>query len=274
MNGSREFVVYRMEDAMSLVIAEIEDFVGIATLNNYQKRNCLSHDLIQDLFDALNGFEKANIRAVILRAPSGSKVWSAGHDVSELPLSGRDPLPYASYFEQLLRYILDYPVPVIAMIEGGVWGGGCDLALSCDIIIGCETTKFTMTPARLGIPYNPSGMIHFINVLGLNKAKEMFFTASPINAEDAYNVGIINHLVPPEELERFTRDIAIKISTNAPLAIRALKEEFRLLTKGHSLDSESFEKIQAIRRLVYDSEDYKEGIQAFFEKRPPQFRGK
>jgi len=259
---------------MSLVIAEIEDRIGIATLNNFRKRNCLSHDFIQDLFDALNGFEQAGVRAVILRAPSGSKVWCAGHDVSELPLSGHDPLPYTSYFEQLLRYILDYPDPVIAMIEGGVWGGGCDLALSCDILIGCETAMFTMTPARLGIPYNPSGMIHFINVLGLNKAKEMFFTASPINAEDAHNLGIINHLVPAEELDKFTRGIANKIASNAPLAIRALKEEFRLLSKGHSLDSETFEKIQAIRRNVYESNDYMEGIQAFHEKRPPQFSGK
>ena len=89
-----------------MVISEIEDRIGIATLNNYKKRNCLSHDLIRDLFDALNDFEQTGVRVVILRAPPGSKVWSAGHDVSELPLSGRDPLPYTSYFEQLLRYIL------------------------------------------------------------------------------------------------------------------------------------------------------------------------
>jgi methylmalonyl-CoA decarboxylase len=117
-------------------------------------------------------------------------------------------------------------------------------------------------------------MIHFINVLGLNKAKEMFFTAEPISASDALKVGILNHLVPTADLERFTRELAGKILKNAPLAVRALKEQFRLLSKGHAIDAETAEEIQAIRRLVYDSQDYGEGIRAFHEKRPPRFQGK
>ncbi|MGD0550428.1 MAG: enoyl-CoA hydratase-related protein [Candidatus Bathyarchaeia archaeon] len=160
------------------------------------------------------------------------------------------------------------------MIEGSVWGGGCDLALTCDILVGCETTSFTITPAKIGIPYNASGLIHFINILGLNKAKEKFFTAEPISASDALNAGILNYLVPTADLERFTRDLAGKILTNAPLAVRALKEQFRLLSRGHPIDAETAEEIQAIRRRVYDSQDYGEGIRAFREKRPPRFQGK
>jgi len=258
---------------MALVLTELRQQVGIITLNNPEKRNCLSHALIQELFSALESFEQAKMRVVILRAPAGSKVWSAGHDVSELPKPGRDPLPYNSPFEQLLRRVQDYPDPVIAMIEGGVWGGACDLALTCDILIGSETATFAMTPAKIGIPYNPSGMIHFINVIGLNKAKEMFFTAAPLTAEQALNLGILNHVTPTAELESFTLEIAEKIVNNSPLAIRALKEEFRLLSKGHPIDAETFERIGAIRRCVYDSKDYCEGILAFHEKRRPQFRG-
>jgi methylmalonyl-CoA decarboxylase len=130
-----------------------------------------------------------------------------------------------------------------------------------------------MTPAKIGIPYNPSGMIHFINVIGLNKAKEMFFTAAPLTASESLNTGILNHLVAVGELESFTRKLAGKMVKNSPLAIRALKREFRLLSKGHPIDAETFEKIGAIRRSVYDSKDYCEGILAFHEKRSPRFRG-
>jgi methylmalonyl-CoA decarboxylase len=261
-------------DAMPLILSETDGHLGVVTLNNLEKRNCLNASLIQELFNVLDQFEASDIRVVILRAPAGVKVWSAGHDVNELPRPGRDPLPYAAPFERLLRRVQDYPGPVIAMIEGAVWGGACDLALTCDILVGCETASFAVTPAKIGIPYNASGIIHFINILGVNKAKEMFFTAEPINASDALRIGILNHLVPSADLERFTRELAGKILKNSPLAVRALKEQFRLLSKGHGIDAETAEEIQSIRRRVYDSEDYGEGIRAFHEKRPPVFRGK
>jgi len=259
---------------MALIISETEDHLGIITLNDPRRCNCLSSTLIEELLAVFDQFEASGVWVVILRAAGGSKVWCAGHDIRELPRPGRDPLPYGGHFEHLLHRILDYPGPVIAMVEGTVLGGGCDLALCCDIVIGSEGVTFSMTPAKIGIPYNPSGMIHFINILGLKKAMEMFYTAEPISASDAHNSGLLNHLVPVRELESFTRDIARKILKNAPLAIRALKEQFRLLSKGHPIDAETFEKIQAIRRLVYDSADYAEGIQAFTEKRQPNFCGK
>jgi methylmalonyl-CoA decarboxylase len=149
------------------------------------------------------------------------------------------------------------------MIEGSVWGGACDLALTCDILVGCETASFAVTPAKIGIPYNISGMIHFINILGVNKAKEMFYTAAPISATDALNVGILNHLVPAADFERVARDIANKILQNAPLAVKAFKKQFLLLSKGHSIDAETAEKIQSYRRIVYDSQDYGEGYAPF-----------
>jgi methylmalonyl-CoA decarboxylase len=171
----------------------MDGHLGIVTLNHLEKRNSLNTLLIHDMFKVLDQFEASDTRVVILRAPPGAKVWSAGHDINELPQPGRDPLPYASPFERLLRRVQDYPGPVIAMIEGSVWGGACDLALTCDILIGCESTSFTLTPAKIGIPYNASGLIHFINILGLNKAKEKFFTAEPMSASDALTAGILNY---------------------------------------------------------------------------------
>jgi len=259
---------------LPLVLKNVDGPLGTITLNNPKKRNCLSTALINEICSALDEFEALDVQVVMLRAPAGSKVWCAGYDVNELPQAGRDPLPYAAPFERLLRRVQDYPGPIIAMIEGSVWGGACDLALTCDILVGCETASFAVTPAKIGIPYNISGMIHFINILGVNKAKEMFYTATPISAPDALNVGILNHLVPAADLERVARDIANKILQNAPLAVKAFKKQFLLLSKGHSIDAETAEKIQSYRRIVYDSRDYGEGIRAFQEKRPPRFRGK
>lgn len=227
--------------------------------------------MIADMLAALEGFEKKKAIAVVLRAEAGAKVWSAGHDVNELPKPGRDPLPYAGPLECLLRQMQEYPGAVIAMVQGSVWGGACDLAFSCDILIGDESASFAMTPAKIGIPYNPSGLIHFINILGINKAKEMFFTAQPINARDSFSFGILNHLVPAAELEGFTRDLVAKIQKNSPMAIRAFKRQFRLLSSGLPLSAETFELIQSLRREIYDSKDYMEGILAFQQKRAPVF---
>lgn len=259
---------------MALIIARVSDGVGTISFENPEKRNCLSAAAVAEMLAAFDEFEKQDVIAVILRARSGLKVWSAGHDVNELPKPGRDPLPYAGPLESLLRRIQEYPGAVIAMIQGSVWGGACDLAFSCDILIGDETSSFAMTPAKIGIPYNPSGLIHFINLLGPNKAKEMFFTAEPISATDSLNIGILNHLVPAGEIEEFTNALAQKILRNSPLAIRSFKRQFRLLSSGLPLPAETFELIQSIRRQVYDSEDYAEGIRAFHEKRHPVFQGK
>ena len=258
---------------MSLIASEFSEGIGTITLQNPGKRNCLSGEMVSEILTALDEFEKQSAIVVILRALKDTKVWSAGHDVNELPKPGRDPLPYAGPLECLLRRMQEFPGAVIALVQGSVWGGACDLAFSCDILIGDETASFAMTPAKIGIPYNPSGLIHFINILGINKAKEMFFTAEPINAQDSFHLGILNHLVPSAEVESFTATVAARVCRNSPLAIRSFKRQFRLLSSGLPLSAETFELIQSIRREVYDSKDYLEGIQSFHEKRPPVFRG-
>jgi methylmalonyl-CoA decarboxylase len=231
----------------------------------------LSKALIGEIVAALDECEHAQVRVVILRTLKGQAVWSAGHDVRELPEKGEDPLAYNIPLETLLRRVQEFPAPIVAMVEGSVWGGASDLVCTCDIAIGAPTATFAMTSAKIGIPYNPSGLAHFISVVGLHKAKEMFFTAQPLSAEEALRVGILNHLVPAEELEPFTYDLASKICRNSAMAIRAIKGQLRLLSKGHLLDAETFEGIQSLRRTVYQSEDYLEGVRAFREKRTPAF---
>lgn len=259
---------------MPLIDRTLEKAIGTLTFKNAAKLNCLSHQFMQELMDGLDALVSDGAHVIVLRAEPGLKVWSAGHDINELPEPRRDPLSYGDPLETLLRHIQDCPVPIIAMIEGSVWGGACDLCCSCDMVIACNTSTFAMTPAKIGIPYNPSGLMHFVHHIGLNKAKEMFFTARPTTAHEAWNNGFVNHEVPVAELEKFTYDLAARIAANAPLAVRAIKAQFRLLTRGALIDAETAERIQSIRRKVYDSADYAEGIRAFKEKRPPHFQGK
>jgi methylmalonyl-CoA decarboxylase len=259
---------------MALVERSVQEKTGILCLNRPEKHNCLNRALMQELMDGIAALEKEGAHVLVIRAASGVKVWSAGHDINELPEPRRDPLAYFDALETLLRRIQDCPVPVIAMVEGSVWGGACDLCFSSDIVVAARGSTFAMTPAKLGIPYNASGLVHFTNLIGVNKAKEMFFTAQPVPVEDAWNNGFVNHVVPAAELESFTLKMAATIAANAPLAVRSIKAEFRLLTRGHSIDAETAEQIQAIRRRVYDSEDYVEGVRAFKEKRAPHFQGR
>ena len=213
------------------------------------------------------------VRAVVLRARPGARVWSAGLDVKSLPEPGQDPLDYSDPLEHVIRQVEHFPAPVIAMVEGSVWGGACDLATVCDLAIGCETASFAITPAKLGVPYNCSGILHFLNLVGPRVAREMFFTAEPLKAERAL-AG--RHPEPPRPArpagELHLRDGG-RIAENSPLAVGVCKEQLRILQRSHPISPDTFERIQALRRAVFESADYVEGKKAFLEKRKPVFTG-
>lgn len=259
---------------MDLVREQVADGVGTITLNNARMHNALSGPLLDGLITALEHLKAASARAIILRAPPGAKVFSAGHDVRELPLSGRDPLDFVDPLRRAIRAIEAHPAPVIAMIEGSVWGGACELVMSCDLIIASTDSTFAITPAKLGVPYNLSGVLNLSKSVSMPLIKEMLFTAQPFPAAWARDAGLVNQVVPADQLESTTRALCTRILQNSPTVIAILKEELRVLSEAHPLNPEAFERIQSLRRSIYNSEDYREGIHAFFEKRPPVFHGK
>ena len=120
---------------MAFVKTSVEKAVGTITLDHPQKHNALSTALIADLLEALSGMSASGARVIVLRAARGSKVWSAGHDVTELPTTGRDPLTYNDPLRRVVRAIQELPIPVIAMVEGSVWGGACEVVMSCDVVL-------------------------------------------------------------------------------------------------------------------------------------------
>lgn len=258
---------------MTRILTAFDEAIGTIVLNHPEKRNVLSEALIEELLGACEAFRERKARALVLRAPVGSKVWSAGHDVSELPDAGRDPLGWSDPLRVLVRAMQEFPAPVIALIEGGVWGGACEVAMACDMLVATPESTFAITPAKLGLPYNLGGVLTLMNAVPLPVAKEMLFTAQPIPAAQALNLGIINYIRPADQIEAFVHQMARQIAANAPLAIAVMKEELRLLASAHSITPELFERMQGMRRVVYDSDDYQEGLEAFRNKRPPRFRG-
>jgi methylmalonyl-CoA decarboxylase len=258
---------------MPYAIAEVRGPIGTLTLDDPERRNCLAPEMLHDITAGLVEFAEGEVRCVVIRARPGAKVWSAGLDVRSLPEPGRDPLDYADPLEHVIRQVEHFPAPVIAMVEGSVWGGACDLSFVCDLAVGCPTAAFAITPAKLGVPYNCSGILHFLNLVGPRVAREMFFTAEPIGAERALQVGILNHLVPREQLEAFTFGLAARIAENSPLAVGVIKEQLRILDRSHPVSPDTFERIQALRRAAFESADYVEGKKAFLEKRKPVFTG-
>ena len=126
----------------------------------------------------------------------------------------------------------------------------------------------------MGVPYNIGGLLTLLNMIPLPIVKEMLFTTEPLPSDQAFNLGIVNYVKPADEIEAFVRQIAERIATNSPLSISVMKDALRLLSSAHAVTPELFERIQGMRRIVYDSEDYQEGIRAFREKRKPKFPGK
>jgi methylmalonyl-CoA decarboxylase len=264
-----------MTEATAMLIeTSIKDQIGTITLNDRKTLNSLSSHLITELLDALEDFREKGIRVVILRAQPSTKTWSAGHNVGELPKHARDPLSYNDPLRVIVRKIQEYPAPVIAMVEGGVWGGACELAMACDMVIAAENATFAVTPAKLGVPYNLGGIQNMLGSVPLVVVKEMLFRAAPISAQRAYEVGIANYVLPVEQLEARTFELAKDMLANSALVITLLKEEIHVLNQAKPLTVETFERIQGVRRRIYDSDDYQEGIRSFFEKRKPVFQGK
>lgn len=258
---------------MALVLKELKDQIGWITLNHDAKRNALSIELLTELIQALKSLREEKARVIIIRANKGMKVWSSGFFIDELSRDGSDPLAYDNPLQKVIRSIQSIPAPVIAMAEGSIWGGACNIAFVCDLVIGTKDTCLAITPAKIGVPYNTSGILQFLDIIGSHIVKEMFFTAEPISAEKAHGLGILNHLVEAEELEEFTIKLANKIIANSPLSIQVIKEQLNILGNALPMTPQTFEHIDMLRRIAGTSNDYLEGIRAFYEKRKPVFKG-
>jgi methylmalonyl-CoA decarboxylase len=159
------------------------------------------------------------------------------------------------------------------MLHGSAWGGGTDLALRCDLLVGDPTCSFAFTPAKLGLPYDSEGLLNALLRAGPALAMEMFATAEPVSAERALRAGMLNHLVPEAELDGFTLALAHRIAENAPLSVASAKQQLRALAAALPLSPALAQSLAEGRRAALGSADYAEGLAAFAAKRTPRFTG-
>ncbi len=259
-----------MPDEQPVTVAH-DGTVAVISMAVLGRRNVLSADMIAALMNALDGTQ--SVRAIVLRAAAGARVWCAGFDIGALS-PGFDPLAPDGALQALFHRVQDHPAPVIAMVHGSAWGGGADLALRCDIVIGDPTCAFAFTPAKLGLPYDAGGLLNVVMRAGPAAALEMFCTADPVQADRALRLGLLNHLVPEAELEPFTLAMARRIAANAPLSVASAKQQVRALAAATSLTAATAQHLAEGRRRALDSEDFGEGLAAFRARRTPDFKGR
>jgi 2-(1,2-epoxy-1,2-dihydrophenyl)acetyl-CoA isomerase len=262
------------------ILVDTQAGVTTVTMNRPQRMNALTGLMVSEIVAVLDGTKQGTETRVIVLTGAG-KGFCGGADLKDprgpggllpdnSPESKRQGLRHGFY--PLILGIRNCDVPVIAMMNGDAAAGGCDLALTCDIRIGSERTRFMESFARIGLFPGTGGCWFLPRMVGTSKAAEMIFTGEPIGAEEAYQRGLLSQLVPLDELHERTMTLAKRIAAGPPVAIRLAK-----MVMQRSMDASletSLELAAASESITLTSEDHREGLAAFLEKREATLRGR
>lgn len=246
--------------------------VRVIKINNPEALNALNTAILKELDAAFTEVAEDNgILAVVLTGEG--RAFVAGADISEMKSKNAiEGEIFGKLGASVFRKIELLPKPVIAAVNGFALGGGCELAMSCDIRLASAKAKFGQPEVGLGITPGFSGTQRMPRLIGMGKAKELIYTADIIDAAEAYRIGLVNHVYEPEALMEEAMKMAEKIASKAPIAVKNSKEA---INRGIQTDMDSAVAIEAyLFGLCFASEDQKEGMTAFFEKRKPEFRNK
>ena len=252
------------------ILTETEEQIGIVRLNRPQVLNALSHELMDELVKALEEFDRDdNIRVIILTG--NEKAFAAGADIKEMAEETTIGIMLKDRFATWDR-IRNVRKPIVAAVSGFTFGGGCELVMNCDIIVASETAQFGQPEINIGVIPGAGGTQRLTRVVGKHKAMEMILTGRPISAAEAHALGLVNKIAPVELYLEEAKAIAREIAKKSPVAVRLAKEAVL-----KTFDTSISEGLQFERKnfyLLFSSEDQKEGMRAFMEKRPAKFSGR
>jgi enoyl-CoA hydratase/carnithine racemase len=259
-----------------LVLDRPAEAVARLTISNPEKRNALDHEILDALAETLPSLDRGiEVRCVLITG--AGEVFSAGYDIAGIPeqsFSEDAEALVAHPFHAAMEAISAHPYPVVAGINGHCLGGGLELAVRCDLRICAAEAKLGMPPAKLGLIYGHTGLQRFIEVVGVARTKELFLLGRSLDAHHAEAIGLVNHVVAGEELGTAAVELAAEIAENAPLATRGNKRAIETLARNPVLSPEQEQELIELRRSCFRSEDFREGIRAFTERRPPVWRGR
>jgi enoyl-CoA hydratase/carnithine racemase len=254
-----------------LVLDHPAQGVARLTISNPDRRGALDHEIL----DALAGHARTlEERCLVIRG--SGQVFSAGYDIGNLGEQSFEESAerlVAHPFNDAIEALEAYEYPVLAALNGHAIGGGLELALTCDIRVAARGIRLGMPPAKLGLIYSHTGLRRFIDVCGVANTAELFYVGRNIGAERAERMGLVNELVEPEELDEHVLDLAAEIAANAPLSLAGNKRAIRAL-RARPLPEEVERELVELRESCFRSEDFREGVRAFAEKRKPVWRGR
>jgi enoyl-CoA hydratase/3-hydroxyacyl-CoA dehydrogenase len=264
INSGRGFFDYSIKQKeFGPVIYKESPPIAWIKLNRPEKLNALDDDMVRGILSALEEARKEEIRVVVITGEG--KAFCAGADIRGFKGIGPiDAFNLSKRLNSAFREIYEFPKPVIAMINGFALGGGLELAMACDLRVASERAQFGQPEITLGIITGAGGSFRLPELVGIPKAKELMFTGDMITADEALRIGLINRVVKHDNLEEETRNLAMKIAERPPIAISI----YKALLNGQKYDAEAL-----AFGLVFSTEDSGEGINAFLEKRKPEFKG-
>lgn len=257
------------------ILSEKRGAIGLMTFNNPERHNAVSLEMWEAADRVLSGFLKDDGVRVIVVTGAGGKAFVSGADISKFEderASEEAVKKYNAAVDRMYTTIYNLPKPTIAMIRGYCVGGGLGLAISCDIRICSDKSRFALPAAKLGLGYGHSGLDRFIHVLGPAVTKEIFYTARQYDAAEALQMGMVSKVLPDAEVEPYVMQMAEGIAANAPLTIKAVKEIVQELAKQP--EDRDIAKCESLVQDCFESRDYVEGRRAFMEKRKPAFVGR
>jgi len=250
--------------------------VARLTLNNPDKRNPLSHAVLDAITETLPLLDHGiDVRCVLVTGIG--KAFSAGYDIGAIPdeTFERDAEALVAHpFTAAMEAISAHPYPVIAAINGHCLGGGLELAVRCDLRVCAAEAKLGMPPAKLGLIYGHTGLERFIDTVGVPRTKELFLTGRLFDGEAAERIGLVHEARPAAEVEARSLELAAGIAANAPLSVRGNKHAIETLTQFPRLSPKQVDELVALRESCFASEDFREGVRAFAEKREPDWKGR